>query len=122
VREFWREFRENRIAVLALFIVVLVVLAAVFAPLVAPQDPYDLASLELRDARKPPGFVGSNGYAHLLGTDAQGRRMATPFATQDSSMLATLARAEALILRAPHAPALAAGGEVEAILLGDLGI
>jgi len=73
VREFWREFRENRIAVLALFVVVLVVLAAIFAPLVAPQDPYDLASLELRDARKPPGFVGSNGYAHLLGTDAQGR-------------------------------------------------
>ena len=73
MREFWREFRENRIAVLALFVVVLVVLAAIFAPLVAPQDPYDLASLELRDARKPPGFVGSNGYAHLLGTDAQGR-------------------------------------------------
>lgn len=73
MREFWREFRENRIAVLALFVVVLVVLAAIFAPLVAPQDPYDLASLELRDARKPPGFVGSNGYVHLLGTDAQGR-------------------------------------------------
>jgi len=73
VREFWREFCENKIAMLALFVVVLVVLAAIFAPLVAPQDPYDLASLELRDARKPPGFVGSNGYAHWLGTDAQGR-------------------------------------------------
>jgi len=57
-----------------------------------------------------------------LGMDAQGRRIATPFATQDSSMLATLARAEALILRAPYAPALPAGEEVEAILLGDLGI
>jgi molybdopterin molybdotransferase len=37
-------------------------------------------------------------------------------------MLATLARAEALILRPPHAPALPAGAEVEAIPLGQFGI
>ncbi|MFN9942222.1 MAG: ABC transporter permease, partial [bacterium] len=43
------------------------------APLVAPQDPYDLANLDLADARRPPGHVGTGGYAHLLGTDAQGR-------------------------------------------------
>jgi len=73
VRAFWREFRENKIAVLALFIVVLTVLAAIFAPLIAPQNPYDLAGLDLRDARRPPGFVGTGGYTHLLGTDAQGR-------------------------------------------------
>lgn len=57
-----------------------------------------------------------------LTTDAAGRLIATPFAMQDSSMLATLARAEALILRAPHAPALPEGAEVEAILLAALGI
>jgi molybdopterin molybdotransferase len=57
-----------------------------------------------------------------LGTDAQGRPTATPFAAQDSSMLATLARAEALILRAPHAPALPVGETVEVIPLGALGI
>jgi len=73
VRAFWREFRENKIAVLALFVVVLTALAAIFAPLVAPQDPYDLANLDLRDARRPPGFVGTGGYTHWLGTDAQGR-------------------------------------------------
>jgi molybdopterin molybdotransferase len=37
-------------------------------------------------------------------------------------MLKTMARAEALILRAPHAPALPEGAEVEVIPLGDLGI
>jgi molybdopterin molybdotransferase len=37
-------------------------------------------------------------------------------------MLATLARAEALILRPPHAPALPEGAEVEAIPLGQFGI
>lgn len=57
-----------------------------------------------------------------LTTDAEGRLVATPFAKQDSSMLATLARAEALILRAPFAPALPAGAVVEGILLADLGI
>ncbi len=57
-----------------------------------------------------------------LAAGADGRMVATPFAVQDSSMLKTLARAEALILRAPLAPALPAGAEVEAIALGPLGI
>jgi peptide/nickel transport system permease protein len=73
MRAFWGEYRENWVAVVALAVVVLVVAAALFAPLIAPQDPYDLANLDLMDARRPPGFVGSNGYTHLLGTDAQGR-------------------------------------------------
>lgn len=57
-----------------------------------------------------------------LGTDRDGRPVVTPFPVQDSSMLATLARAEALILRPPHAPALPEGAEVEAIPLGQFGI
>lgn len=70
---FWSEFRESRIAVVALATVIIIVAMALLAPLIAPQDPYDLARLVLMDARRPPGFVGSNGYTHLLGTDAQGR-------------------------------------------------
>jgi len=70
---FWAEFRENRGAVAALVVVVLMTLLAIFAPLVSPQDPYDLGGLSLLDARRPPGFVGSGGYTHLLGTDPQGR-------------------------------------------------
>jgi molybdopterin molybdotransferase len=57
-----------------------------------------------------------------LGTDRDGRPVATPFPVQDSSMLKTLARAEALILRPPLAPALPEGAEVHAIPLGSLGI
>jgi peptide/nickel transport system permease protein len=70
---FWAEYRENRIAVAALAVVVLVLIVAVAAPLVAPQNPYDLGRLAFGDARRPPGFVGSGGYTHLLGTDAAGR-------------------------------------------------
>ncbi|MGQ0675720.1 MAG: ABC transporter permease [Rhodospirillales bacterium] len=70
---FWTEFSENRVAVGALAVVVVVVGAAVLAPLFAPQNPYDIGKLVLGDARRPPGFVGAGGYAHWLGTDAQGR-------------------------------------------------
>lgn len=47
-----------------------------------------------------------------------GTLVATPFPVQDSSLMAGLARAEALILRAPHAPAVAEGDAVEVLLLG----
>jgi len=70
---FWNDFRENRIAVLALSIVVLLALLALFASFVSPQNPYDLANLSLMDSRRPPGFVGTGGYTHWLGTDPQGR-------------------------------------------------
>ncbi|WP_436097273.1 ABC transporter permease [Bosea sp. LjRoot237] len=70
---FWSEFRESRVAVAALVIVVLMIGLALLAPLIAPQNPYDLANLVLSDARRPPGYVGSSGYTHWLGTDAQGR-------------------------------------------------
>jgi molybdopterin molybdotransferase len=57
-----------------------------------------------------------------LEADAEGHITVRPFPMQDSSMLATLARADALVLRAPFAPALPAGAEVEAIMLGELGV
>jgi molybdopterin molybdotransferase len=62
---------------------------------------------------------------HLRATvtlDPDGRMVATPASVQDSSMLATLARADALVLRAPFAPAVAAGAEVEVIVLAELGV
>jgi peptide/nickel transport system permease protein len=70
---FWSEFRGSWISVAALGVVLAIVLAAIAAPLIAPQDPYDIGNLSLSDARRPPGFVGSEGYTHVLGTDAQGR-------------------------------------------------
>ncbi len=72
-RNFWDRFVEDKIAVVALAVVAVVAVLALLAPWIAPQDPYDLANLSLRDSRRPPGFVGSGGYSHWLGTDAQGR-------------------------------------------------
>jgi molybdopterin molybdotransferase len=53
-----------------------------------------------------------------LARHADGTLVATPFPVQDSSLMAGLARAEALILRPPHAPAVAEGEAVEVLLLG----
>jgi molybdopterin molybdotransferase len=57
-----------------------------------------------------------------LSADAAGDWVATPFPAQDSSMLKTMARADALLLRQPHAPALEAGAAVEVIILSELGL
>lgn len=73
LRRFAAEFCENRIALAALVVVVVIVGIAIMAPFITAQNPYDLATLVLTDARRPPGFVGSNGFTHWLGTDAQGR-------------------------------------------------
>ena len=70
---FWDEFKASRIAVAALFVVLLIFALALAAPFISPQNPYNLAELSLMDARRPPGFVGSKGYTHWLGTDGQGR-------------------------------------------------
>ncbi len=73
VREFWRAFSRNKVAVIALAVVTIIALLAIFAPWITPQDPYDLKSLVLRDARRPPGYVGAGGMHYLLGSDSQGR-------------------------------------------------
>jgi peptide/nickel transport system permease protein len=70
---FWREFRENRVALAALVVMATLLLLALFAPWVTLQNPYDLANLNLMEARRPPGFMGADGMSHWLGTDAQGR-------------------------------------------------
>lgn len=73
LRRFWAEFLENKPAVVALVVVIALILLALFASLVSPQNPYDLANLSLMDSRRPPGSVGTGGYIHILGTDPQGR-------------------------------------------------
>lgn len=70
---FLADYMRSPLAVIAAIIVLLIIIMAVFAPLIAPQDPYDLSSLVLRDARRAPGYVGQGGYVHWLGTDGQGR-------------------------------------------------
>ncbi|MBO1079945.1 ABC transporter permease [Roseomonas haemaphysalidis] len=74
-RRFVSEFFESKSAILGLVVFVSAVLIALFAPLIAPQNPYDLAQLDIMDGRMEPGTVGGAGFTYWLGTDDQGRDM-----------------------------------------------
>ena len=60
-------------AAIAGFVLGLVALAALLAPLIAPHDPFDLASFDVLDATLPPAWLEGSDPRFLLGTDAQGR-------------------------------------------------
>jgi peptide/nickel transport system permease protein len=66
-------FRHTPLAVAALVLLVLLVAGAVLAPLVAPQDPYDLKQLFIDKAEIPPLWQADGEWPFLLGTDPQGR-------------------------------------------------
>jgi peptide/nickel transport system permease protein len=70
-----REFAESRTALAALGFVVVLAALALLAPLVAPQNPYDLAQISIMDNKLPPGSRGFSGLLYALGTDDQGRDM-----------------------------------------------
>ncbi|WP_204251270.1 ABC transporter permease [Elioraea rosea] len=74
-RRFVADFAESKVALGAFICFVLIALAAIFAPWIAPQNPYDLAQLDIMDGRMEPGTVGGAGFTYILGTDDQGRDM-----------------------------------------------
>ncbi|CAO3456614.1 ABC transporter, permease protein 2 (cluster 5, nickel/peptides/opines) [Azospirillum argentinense] len=71
----WRDFSASRVALGSLAVVLLLVAAAVLAPWIAPQNPFDLTQLDLLDGRLPPGAEGALVGTYWLGTDDQGRDM-----------------------------------------------
>jgi dipeptide transport system permease protein len=72
LRDFWYYFSVNRGAVLGLTIFLLLILVAIFAPLIAPFSP----DLQFRDAiRTPPSWLAGGRPEFLLGTDEVGRDM-----------------------------------------------
>ena len=74
-RRFVSEFAESKIALGGLIVFTIIALVAIFASLIAPQNPYDLAQLDIMDGRMEPGTVGGAGFTYWLGTDDQGRDM-----------------------------------------------
>ena len=74
-RRFVSEFTASKVAVGGLLVFTIIALLAIFAPWIAPQNPYDLAQLDIMDGRLEPGAVGGSGITHWLGTDDQGRDM-----------------------------------------------
>ncbi len=72
--DIWFSFTRAPVVVVSAIFLILCFGAAAFAPLVAPHDPFDLASIDLLDASLPPVWNADEGDARfLLGTDDQGR-------------------------------------------------
>lgn len=68
--EFWYYFRQNRGAVMGLVVFLLIVLVAIFAPLIAPHDP----AMQVRGSfLVPPVWEAGGSWEFILGTDAVGR-------------------------------------------------
>lgn len=73
-QRFVAQFLSSRSAVIGLIVLALAVAAAVLAPWLAPQDPFDLATLDILDAKLPPGSMNADGtVTYWLGTDGQAR-------------------------------------------------
>ncbi len=71
--DLWHSFRASPVAIVATVVAVAMIAGAVFAPWVAPHQPFDLASLSLNDSLLPPAWIGDGRLSYLLGTDDQGR-------------------------------------------------
>jgi peptide/nickel transport system permease protein len=74
-RRFAAEFAESRIALLGFALLAAIALVALAAPFISPQDPYDLAQLDVLDSKLAPGEQSASGTTYWLGTDDQGRDM-----------------------------------------------
>lgn len=72
-QRFVSEYSENRIAVVAFIVLCAIILLAVAAPWITPQNPYDLGQVDVMDSRLPPGEVAFSGYTMWLGSDGAGR-------------------------------------------------
>jgi peptide/nickel transport system permease protein len=71
----WKEFAESKLALVGLALLIAMVALAILAPVIAPQNPYDLAQLDVLDGKLAPGEAGMSGKQYFLGTDDQGRDM-----------------------------------------------
>lgn len=72
---FFYSFKRDKVAVVSFFLLVLLIGASVLAPVIAPHNPYDSATIDVMDAEQPPSWMPDGDKRFLLGTDAQGRDM-----------------------------------------------
>jgi peptide/nickel transport system permease protein len=91
--DLWYSFRSSRLVMLAAAITLLMVGAALLAPVIAPHDPYDLRSLNLMDSDLPPAWAANGDPRFLLGTDDQGRDILSTilYGTRSSIAISVLA-------------------------------
>lgn len=73
-QRFVADFTESRLATIAFILLIVTMVLALIAPWIVPQNPYDLAQVDIMDSRLKPGTPAASGkYTHWLGTDGAGR-------------------------------------------------
>ncbi|MBN3117306.1 ABC transporter permease [Pectobacterium brasiliense] len=92
----------DRLALCGLIMLAIFVLLALLAPLLSPQNPYDLMQLDIMDGRLAPGAQSMAGMTYWLGTDDQGRDLfsAILYGTRISLMVGFSSAALALLIGA----------------------
>lgn len=111
---------QDKLALIGLMVVSAFVLAAAFAPVIAPQNPYDLSQLDILDNRLPPGSRSATGLIYLIGTDGQGRDLlsAILYGLRTSILVGLTSAAVALVIGATIGLLSAyAGGRTDSILM-----
>ncbi len=71
--DIWYSFIRSPLVILSALICIAFFVATIFAPWVAPHNPFDLASIDLMDSSLPPSWLEDSDPRFLLGTDDQGR-------------------------------------------------
>ena len=119
-QRFRAEFFEGKIATVALFVLGIIVLLAILAPWITPQNPYDLAQVDVLDGRLPPGSEAFTGYTMWLGSDGAGRDLysAILYGLRISLTVGLASGVIALLIgMAIGLVAAYAGGRIEAIIM-----
>ncbi|MFY9138307.1 ABC transporter permease [Zwartia sp.] len=103
--KFWNgdlawSWRHTPVAIIATFTLLIMLIAAFGAGWIAPHNPFDLATIELLDALKPPVWADDGTSKYLLGTDSQGRDLlsALMYGTKVSLLIGLAAVAGAMLL------------------------
>jgi peptide/nickel transport system permease protein len=71
--DIWHSFTRSWITMIAALVTFILIVSAIFAHQIAPNDPFNLASLSLLDGGKPPFWSPDGAWRFPLGTDQQGR-------------------------------------------------
>ena len=113
-------FRRSPVAMVSALVLGICLFASLFAPWVAPHNPFDLKTLDLSDALMPPAWLDGGKREYLLGTDDQGRDVlsAMMFGAR-ISLVVCLASVALAVLMGVGLGLLAgyAGGKVDAFIM-----
>ena len=118
--DLWYSFWHTPSAIISAFVALALIGVAVLAPALAPQNPFDLAALDIMDSSMPPSWIEGGDPRFLLGTDDQGRGiLSTVFYGMRISLLVGFASVVLSVFLGVGMGLLSgyAGGRIDAVIM-----